>query len=217
MKRAAAPKREVGDVRIHQLTPSRWGDLEELFGPNGASAGCWCMWWRVSGAEFRHSSGEKNRRDFKSLVDHRRPTGVLAYVDGRAVGWCSVSPKRDFGRIVRSVSLRSGDADGDTWSVVCFFIARGARRRGVGKALLRKAVDYAAARGATAVEGYPVDAADGLEPGAAYTGVTSMFRAAGFRTAKRTRGARRSVMRLDVRPAGSKERTRTPRTRRGGT
>jgi GNAT superfamily N-acetyltransferase len=174
------------------------------------------MWWRLTGAEFRHGSGKKNRRDFKTLVEHGRPTGVLAYVDGRAVGWCSVSPKRDFGRILRSVALRSDDVDGDTWSVVCFFIARGARRRGVGKTLLRAAVDYAAARGATAVEGYPVDAAVRLQPGAAYTGVTSMFRAAGFRTAKQDRGARRSVMRLDVQPAGSRERTRTPRTRRAG-
>src|SRR5262245_14820805 len=28
---------------IHPLTPERWPDLEQLFGPRGACAGCWCM------------------------------------------------------------------------------------------------------------------------------------------------------------------------------
>lgn len=156
------------------------------------------MWWRLTGGEFCHGSGEKNRRGLKGLVDARRPTGVLAYLEGRAVGWCSVSPKRDFGRIVRSQALRSDVGDENPWSVACFFIARDARHRGVGKTLLRAAVDYAEARGATSVEGYPIDATARLQPGSAYTGVTSMFRAAGFRATQETRGARRRVMRLGL-------------------
>ena len=45
----------------------------------------------------------------------------------------------------------------NTWWVVCFVVASRARRRGVASALLAAAVDYAAAHGAPAIEGYPID------------------------------------------------------------
>ena len=39
---------------VHPLTPSRWADVEDLFGPEkGANSGCWCMWPRVTSSEFR--------------------------------------------------------------------------------------------------------------------------------------------------------------------
>jgi len=31
------------DIAIHPVTPERWADLEELFGPSGGYGGCWCM------------------------------------------------------------------------------------------------------------------------------------------------------------------------------
>ncbi len=53
----------LSSLRVYPATPKRWRDLEKLFGPRGASAGCWCMWWRVKRANFvnrlrRYESGQ---------------------------------------------------------------------------------------------------------------------------------------------------------------
>ena len=56
-------------MEIHPLTPERWSDFEELFGPRGAYGGCWCMWWRTTRKEFEGCQGEKNRQAMKALVE----------------------------------------------------------------------------------------------------------------------------------------------------
>ena len=59
---------EEGSWEFHRLTPERWADFEELFGERGATGGCWCMWWRLTGREFDAQKGEGNRRAW-----HARP------------------------------------------------------------------------------------------------------------------------------------------------
>lgn len=167
-------------VEIHPLTPDRWGDFETLFGPNGAVAGCWCMWFRQTSREFDKKHGEPNRLSMRAIVDSGRAPGLLAYVEGRPVGWCSVAPRSEFGRIERSRILRAAGGE-SAWAVVCFFIHRAHRGRGVGEALLRAAVTDATERGARIVEGYPLDPGAGrANNGAAFVGVAAMFREAGF-------------------------------------
>jgi GNAT superfamily N-acetyltransferase len=181
---------------IHPVTPDRWDDLVALFGPSGAS-GCWCMWWRQTNSEFDRRHGAGNRRALKRLVDRDRIPGLLAYLDGRPVGWVSVAPREEFGRVERSRQLRPVD-EKPVWSIVCFYIDRGSRGRGVGSALLKGAVHYAAERGAEIVEGYPVDAKGKKIPSAElYTGTVEMFRSAGFDIAA-DRGGRRRIMRTFV-------------------
>jgi hypothetical protein len=46
---------------IYPVTIKRWDDLASLFGPRGACAGCWCMWWRVRRSEVDRQKGEGNR------------------------------------------------------------------------------------------------------------------------------------------------------------
>ena len=186
-------------VAVLPLEPARWADLEALLGPNGVS-GCWCMWWRQTAREFSAGSGEPNRRALRALVDDGRPTGLLAYDGDRPVGWCSVAPRADFGRLDRSPKLFPVD-DTPVWSIVCFYVARRSRGTGVARALLDAAVGTAAAAGAEVVEAYPVDPGEGRAASAgAYTGVLSMFLAAGFEEVAR-RGGRPIVRRRTSTPA----------------
>jgi GNAT superfamily N-acetyltransferase len=92
----------------------------------------------------------------KAIVGSGKVPGILAYHRGRAVGWCSVAPRKEFRRLERSRVLRPVD-DRAVWSVVCFFVAKAYRGSGVAARLLRAAVEYVRDRGGQIVEGYAVE------------------------------------------------------------
>ncbi|MDI7277360.1 MAG: GNAT family N-acetyltransferase [Anaerolineae bacterium] len=185
------------NLEFHPLSGERWPDLEALFGPNGASGGCWCMWWRLPRAEFDRQKGEGNRQLLKALADSGHAPGILAYAGGRPVGWCSIGPREEFVTLERSRVLARVD-DEPVWSVVCFYVARGFRRQGIMAGLLGAAVAFARARGATIVEGYPIAPAGPLSSFSAYTGLASTFARAGFVEVAR-RSATRPIMRYVLR------------------
>jgi GNAT superfamily N-acetyltransferase len=185
-------------VKVRPVTPSRWDDLETLFGPSGAYSGCWCMWFRETSAEFDRNGNVGNRKALAALVRKNRQPGLLAYVDDRPAGWVSVAPRDEFGRIERSPVLKPLD-DRPVWSVVCFFIDKRFRGRGLGKRLLDAAVDHAARKGARVIEAYPRDPGTGrgVTNAEAFVGLLPMFEAAGFREVAR-RSTDRPIVRREV-------------------
>ncbi|MDD3643237.1 MAG: GNAT family N-acetyltransferase [Candidatus Krumholzibacteria bacterium] len=183
----------TGPFTYHQLTIDRWEDFERLFGERGACGGCWCMWWRVQAKEFEKNKGSGNRRAMKRIVDSGTVPGILAYSGGEPVGWCSVAPRGDFPRLERSRILAPVD-DRPVWSIVCLFVAKGWRRRGVSAGLVGAAVKYARSMGGTIAEAYPVDPGDTPMPDTfAFHGLASTFVKAGFAEAAR-RSKTRPVM-----------------------
>ncbi len=172
-------------LEFRALTPGRWVDLEALFGPRGACGGCWCMWWRRPRAESERQKGPGNKRAFRRIVASGAVPGVLAYDDGRPVGWCAVERRETYAVLERSRVLKRIDAQ-PVWSVPCFFVSRQYRGKGVSVALLKAAVAHAQKRGARLVEGYPVEPRkDRLPDAFAWTGTVAAFREAGFREAAR--------------------------------
>lgn len=186
-----------GALRFEPLTARNWQVFETLFGEKGACAGCWCMYWRMSRKEYDAQRGAGTKRAMKRLVTAGKPTGVLALEGGRAVGWCSIAPRSDFPVLGRSRILRPVD-DVPVWSVVCFFVEKSSRRKGVTTALLRAAVAHAAKHGARIVEGYPVDPMGQNKVDTfVYTGLAPAFLAAGFVEVAR-RSETRPVMRYEI-------------------
>ncbi len=182
---------------FYPLTPERWSDFEKLFGPRGACGGCWCMYWRLSRTQFDDQQGELNRRNIKALVDSGNSPGILAYSGDEPVGWCSIAPREEFPTLGRSRILKPID-DQTVWSVVCFFVSRDQRRKGLTIQLLKAAVEYARANGARIIEGYPVEPKDGKSPDAfVYTGLFSAFKQAGFTEVLR-RSVTRPIMRFNL-------------------
>ena len=191
-------------LAIHLVTSDRWEDLAAFFGPSGAFSHCWCTWWRQTGAEFSsrvQEEGAANRALMHEIVEAGSEPGLLAYRDGKAVGWIGVAPRIQYGRILRSRRIGPAPeeaADERVWSVVCFWIPRKERGKGVANDLLRGAVEQARERGARALEAYPVDTAGGRQPAAnLFTGTVTMYERADFRVVDRPRGAQ-LVMRLDL-------------------
>jgi len=89
-------------LAIHPLTPNRWDDFEALFGKNGACAGCWCTWWRMSQSEWLAKEGDGTKRKMRALVEKGPPPGLLAYAGDEAVGWCALAPREGYPRLSRS-------------------------------------------------------------------------------------------------------------------
>ncbi len=182
-------------LTFHAATPDRWPDVEALFGESGACAGCWCQFFRLPNAEFRAGLGAANRAAFRRSVKRGEVPGVLAYAGDQPVGWAAVEPRARFKRLASSRILPVVD-ERPTWSVPCFFVPRGWRSRGVARGLLAAAVAHARARGAPAVEGYPVDSKRKLDAPSLYHGAFSTFVKAGFtEVARKTKT--RPVMKLE--------------------
>jgi GNAT superfamily N-acetyltransferase len=200
----------------HGLTtaPAEWTDVESLFSLSGEPSRCWCRYFALTGPEYSALEPAARKAQLQGKFDGASPApGVLAFRDGRPVGWCAVEPRTCYPRVLRSRLLRLAEtaapADrgapdpvraGGVWSVTCFVVAPGHRRSGVAEALLRAAVDHARTNGADAVEGYPVDR--GLRPkaGAAdlYHGTLNLFLRAGFQAVSMAVPGR-AVVRMDLR------------------
>src|SRR5688500_10603324 len=188
-------------LEFKPVTPERWPDVEQLFGPRGACAGCWCMAWRLRKAEWERGKGDGNRDAFRRVVRQGPPPGILGYANGEAIAWCAVAPREAYVQLERSRVLKRIDAE-PVWSVSCLFVMRTHRRRGVSVAMLRAAGDFAASQGARIVEGYPVEPYSGKMPDAfAWTGTVAAFRAAGYEEAARG-SPKRPIMRLVVAAGG---------------
>ena len=168
------------DLEFHPVTPDRWTDLEKLFGKHGAYGGCWCTWWRLKRSEFEQQKGEQNRKALKKIVDSGKIPGILAYANDEPIGWCSVAPRESYPALERSRVLKRVD-DKPVWSIVCFFVAKPFRHKGVTVALLKATIKHVKGHGGKILEGYPVEPKKGYTPDPfAYTGLASAFRKAGF-------------------------------------
>ena len=180
-------------LAIRALTPELWPALEDLFGDNGACNGCWCMYWRI-GSAYRQRPHQQNRAAFRGVVRRGPPPGLLAFDGDLAVGWCQLTPRDALPWLDRAWRLGRVD-DVPVWSLSCFYVRKGYRRRGVTSALVAAAIKAAKRGRAPALEAYPLDAT--LTPSASSTGFASTFARAGFRTIVR-RVPPRPIMRRDL-------------------
>lgn len=149
--------------------------------------GCWCMWFRLKRAEFEAQKGEGNRQAMKAIVDSGEIPGLIAYLNNESntnrnepVGWISISPRENFPLLDRSRILKRVDQQ-PVWSIVCFFVHRDYRNRGVTSVLLENGLVYARENGADIVEAYPVEPKKSKSPDVfLYHGLYSSFLKAGF-------------------------------------
>jgi GNAT superfamily N-acetyltransferase len=189
-------------LEVRPLTKGRWNDLVDLFNRPGGSIvrGCWCMFYRRSGGV---GEGSGNKKALRALIDRGRVPGLIGYENGSPVGWISLGPREDYGKLKRSPVMKPVD-DKPVWSIVCFYVDPRARGRGVSEALLRGAIDFARSKGARLLEAYPVDKAERSHPDFMFFGAKPMYDRAGFKEVARRRETR-PVMRRAIRPPSNRQ------------
>lgn len=186
---------------IVPATPDRWADVRDVLDGSGEQ-GCWCQAWRGRDAVAKANNEPRTATLRRQMAGGPPPPGYLAYLDGVAVGWVGIGVRTETPRLVNSRTIPALD-DLPVWSIGCFRIRPGSRRRGIATALLAGVIDAARAAGAPGVEAYPIDPAGRrVDAGFAFVGIASMFDAAGFRRVQVTdaRSARlpRLLVRLDL-------------------
>ena len=202
------PLAKEGTISIVPANEASREDLRAILGDRGYSAYCQCQRYKMrSWAEWR-SLSVPQRMDRLHEQTHcddpgaRTTRGLVAYLDGEPVGWCSVEPRTAYARLLRTPVPWTGrhedKADDGVWSVICFVTRAGFRRRGVSRALARATVDFARERGARAVEGYPMltEPGEDVTWGELNVGSRSIFADAGFTEVSHPT-LRRVVMRID--------------------
>ncbi|MDP5226793.1 MULTISPECIES: GNAT family N-acetyltransferase [Arthrobacter] len=171
-----------------KTAPAHWEEVARLFSLGGDAAGCWCQWFRLTSPEWR-AMKVPQRKDLmrRQFAEEERPPGLLAFVDGQAVGWAAVAPQDCYPRLdhlqlVQRSRKHAPTPEGELWAVTCFVVARTHRRQGVAGTLLDAAVGFAREHGADWVDGYPVDVA--ARPKATssglFHGTVSLFEQGGF-------------------------------------
>jgi GNAT superfamily N-acetyltransferase len=199
----------VSEVAIVPANEASWEDLQTVFGTRGAAAYCQCQRYKLRPREaFAKFPVEERAHRLRQQTDCGHPdaertSGLVAYLDGEPVGWCAVEPRTAYEGLLRNNRVpwegRAEDkTDESVWAVTCVFARAGFRRRGVGYALARAAVDFARERGARALEAYPMltQAGQDVTSGELNVGTRSMFEAAGLDEVSRPT-LRRVVMRVD--------------------
>jgi GNAT superfamily N-acetyltransferase len=189
-------------MEFHPVTPDRWRDLEKLFRGHGAPGYCWCTYWRIPASEYSRLDSPGRKQVLKETVDSGVPTGILAYMDGDSVGWCSVAPRETYTRLERSKTIPASAAP-RTWAITCFFVLRSARRKGLMLDLISAALDYAKSKGALFVEAYPAvpgvkeDGEPDYQVSYRFMGFASTFEKAGFQEVSQS-GSKRPVFRYSL-------------------
>ncbi|WP_411732263.1 GNAT family N-acetyltransferase [Paeniglutamicibacter sp.] len=184
--------------RTHPVTPEIFEDFADVINPTRRDTHCWCLSHRLGAKDIEGLGGGSREAAMRSLCERENPPGVITYRDGVPVGWCSIGPRAEIPRLAASKLIRPVD-EVPVWSIICVVVRSGHRRQGVTAHLLEGAVQYAASRGAPAVEAHPVDPAGRMDTTMAFVGTRAMFERAGFRVIGTTDAVASRMPRLIMR------------------
>ena len=182
----------------HPVTVARFDDFADVINPNRRDTHCWCLSHRLHAREIDELGAGSREGAARTLARRRGNFGVVTYRDAVPVAWCHVAPRADISRLAASTLIRPID-DLPVWSIICVVVRSGHRRQGVTRHLIEGAVEYAAARGAPAVEAYPVDPQGRMDLTMAFVGTRLMFERCGFEVVGATDAVASRMPRLVMR------------------
>ncbi|MGW3690028.1 hypothetical protein [Streptomyces sp. NPDC005125] len=195
------------DISVRPASEVSWEELQTVFGTRGDAATCQCQRFKIRDRDWSGVPVEARAERLREQTNCGDPdapatSGLVAFIGDEPVGWCSVEPRTEYPRLMRTrvpwLERDEDKTDAVVWAVTCFVTRVRYRYRGVSRALAVAAVDFARVRGARALEGYPMVVPPGKEItwGELLVGSHSIFADAGFTEVTRPT-LRRAVMRID--------------------
>ncbi|MDT5026028.1 MAG: hypothetical protein QOE61_2454, partial [Micromonosporaceae bacterium] len=177
-------------LTIVPANEASWDDLAAIFGTTDAGR-CQCQRFKVVGWIWRDSTQQERTAMLRAQTACGDPnaaatSGLVAYVDDEPAGWVAVEPRTAYPKLRTSRvpwSGRDEDKDDDgIWAVTCLVVRKGYRGRGLTSHLAQATIEHARARGARALEAYPMITQPGKQItwGELHVGARQVFKDAGF-------------------------------------
>ncbi len=148
-------------VVVHRLKPELLNDYLRFFDKDAFTdfphwSGCYCGFYDTPGEDWDPTAkaGPPHRAARADRISSGRAKGLLAYADGKVVGWCNAQPRANFVNM-RNYSVAVDDPNEPVGSIMCFLVAPGYRGKGVCTALVKAACDMFQSLGLNIAEGYP--------------------------------------------------------------
>jgi hypothetical protein len=112
-------------VEVHPATPDRFDDVAAVLAPAlPQTPACWCLGYRVPGAEVDALRGEARPGRLRTSAQDGVAPEVVGYVDREPAGWLSVAPLDSHHRLVHSGIIPRAD-DLPVWRVVWSVVPTG--------------------------------------------------------------------------------------------
>jgi ribosomal protein S18 acetylase RimI-like enzyme len=157
----------MSTIHCVDLTPDRLPDYlaffeTRAFTDNPRWARCYCYFplHDPTHTDWSQRTATENRRALCDSVASGSARGLLAYRDGKVVGWCSAGPWSQYPML--------GDVDepdaASLGMIFCFVVAPAQRGQGIASAMLDAACDTFKSRGFAAAVAKPRKAAQGQRP-----------------------------------------------------
>jgi GNAT superfamily N-acetyltransferase len=147
-------------IEVRELKPSLLQDYLNLFDRAFSDfpdwADCYCGFYDIPGNDWDAGpkAGLEHRKARVDRISTGKVQGLLAYIDGKPVGWCNAQPRTSFVNM-RSYRVALTDPDERVGSIMCFVVAPEQRGKGVCTSLLRAACETLRRAGLQIAEGYP--------------------------------------------------------------
>ena len=148
------------EIEIRELKPELLSDYLSLFDNAFTDfpdwAGCYCGFYETEEKNWDPSekAGPEHRKWKSEQISAGQARGLLAYFNGKPVGWCNARHRARFINM-RSYSVAVTDPQEPVGSIMCFLVLPHHRGRGVGTALLKGACDMFQRNGLQIAEAYP--------------------------------------------------------------
>jgi GNAT superfamily N-acetyltransferase len=173
--------RMTAALAIHPLSPERLPDFfaffeGEAFADNPDWADCYCQCYLEDHRVVRWAdrTAAQNGELARKRMQDGTMRGLLAYRDGKVVGWCNAAPRA----LMHWLDAQPRPDAADTGAITCFVVAPGARGQGVATALLDAACAQLRGEGIRRIEAFP--RTETTSNAANHYGPLAMYLDAGF-------------------------------------
>lgn len=172
------------NIEIKKLTPELVDDFfrffEHIAFPDHPEwgCGCYCCFFHANNIEeWENQTVEENREIARKMILSDKMKGLLAYADGKPVGWCHFDDKSKLPGLKVFYPQVIGNEE-NIGAIVCFTIAQQYRNKGIAKKLLSQACGELEKQGFLIAEAYPQRECASDEEN--YHGPLSMYLSQGF-------------------------------------